>query len=335
MNDTTTTQEPQTNAPTGEAAKPANGDSKPKTTLDLVPERRTFPTLEEAGVALAAIAEQATDFESVTIVAPGASFGGGEFVPEAPEWTADSHEIMLAPLATKAVKDKDGNVTKPSRLIALVLCPIPTVDAVSADDKGIIALNEVWRKEMNHRAVRKLRNAENVLAAASEMPLSLESFVTSQTGGPSGLAAFDDHWLIYSQALAKKVPAWQARFPGGKGKAAIRGAVENAAKATALFPELESFGAKEESLFVRLLQGTIGAATKAGQDTTLLQAWLDTRDAQTYDEKADATADLDLDSLFADMGEDEDESETGDDTGEGTDDEATPTPAAVEANEQE
>lgn len=281
-------------------------------TVELVKERRVFATLALAGVALGAIAAAASDFDSVTIVAPGASFSDeGEFVPTAPEWTAESHEIMLAPLATKTEKDKDGNVTKPARLIALVLCPIPTVDAVSLDEKGLDTLKEVWRKEMNHRAVRKLRNAENVMAASSEMPLSLESFVTSQEAGPSGLAAFDDHWLVYSQALAKKLPTiWGARFPGGKGKAAIRGAVENAAKAAALFPELESFGKDGASLFERLLKGVINAATNAGQDVTLLNAWLETRDAQTYDAKADESGDMDLDALFSDMAD-----ESGDDTG--------------------
>ncbi len=303
----------------------------PKPTVELVTSRRVFANLELAGTALAAIAAAASDFDSVTFVTPGASFVDGEFVPEAPEWTAETHEIMLAPLATKTEKNAAGEVTKPARLIALVFCPIPTVDAVSADDKGLTALTEVWRKEMNHRAVRKLRGAENVMAASSEMPISLESFVTSQEGGPSGLAAFDDHWLLYSQVLAKKAPAWGARFPGGKGKAAIRGAIENSAKAKALFPELEAFGPKEESLFVRLLKGTIGAATKAGQDVTLLQAWLDTRDAQTYDAQEAATGDLDLDSLFADMGEDEATTEEGADSN----DDGDPPVASEETAEAE
>lgn len=291
---------------------PKADDSKPKATIDLVPERRTFPTLEAAGTALAAIAGQATDWDSVQIVAPGASFNDeGEFVPEAPEWTADTHEIMLAPLATKAKKDADGKVTTPARLIALVFTPIPTLDALTTDDKGLIMVQEVMRKELNHRAVRKLRTAENVLAAASEMPLSIESFAESQAGGgTSGLVAFDDHWLTYSQALAKHKTVgavWGARFPGGKGKAAIRSAIENRAKALALFPELEAFGpeGKEQSLFVRLLQGVLKAATDKGQDTTLLQAWLDTRDQQTYEPGSEAPAEVDFDSLFDDMAPEE------------------------------
>lgn len=306
MNDTTTTQT--------EAATPA-AEAK-KATLDLVPDRRIFADLAAAGVALAAIAEQASDFANVQIVAPGATFDAeGNFVPEAAEWTADSHEIMLAPLATKAVKDSDGKVTKPARLIALVLSPIPTLDALTADDKGLAMVAEVIRKELNHRAVRKLRTAENVLAAATEMPLSIESFATSQAGGTAtGLVAFDEHWLLYSQALAKKVPAWAARFPGGKGKAAIRGAVENAAKAQALFPELESFG-EAGSLFVRLLQGVINKATAASQDTTLLQAWLDTRDQQTYDAATDAAEAVDFDALFDDMGSESEAEAEGDDAG--------------------
>jgi hypothetical protein len=284
-----------------------------KPTVELVTERRCYPTLELAGVALAAIAAQASDFDSITLVAPGASFVEGEFTPTAPEWTSESHEIMLAPLATKAARDSAGNVTKPARLIALVLAPIPTVDALSADTKGLETLVEVWRKEANHRAVRKLRTAENVLAAASEMPLSLESFVTSQSGGgTSGLTAFDAHWLVYSQALAAKVPAWAARFPGGKGKAAIRGALENAARAAALFSELESWGGKGESLFARMIRGLIAQATKEAQPTELLESWLATRDSQTYDASTSSSADIDLDDLFADMeGEGEGEGEDG------------------------
>jgi hypothetical protein len=267
----------------------------------------------------------------VPIVSPGASFDAeGAFIPEAPEWTAETHEIMLAPLATKAVKDKDGNVTKPAKLLALVFSPIPTLDALTTDDKGLSMVAEVIRKELNHRSVRKLRTAENLMAAATEMPLSIESFAESQTGaGSTGLVAFDDHWLVYSQALAKKVPAWSARFPGGKGKAAIRSAIENAAKASALFPELEAFGEPAQSLFVRLLQGVIKAATEAGQDTALLSAWLDTRDQQTYDPSAEAATDLDLDSLFDDMATEADDAE------EGEGDPPTATEEAAEADSAE
>jgi hypothetical protein len=345
--DTTTGDAPAADSP---ADAPAQTDAaKPKLTIDLVPERRTFATLELAGAALAAIAEQSSDFDSVTIVAPGASFNDeGEFVPEAPEWTAETHEIMLAPLATKAVKAaadgpngvKAGDVIKPAKLIALVFTPIPTLDALTTDDKGLAMVAEVIRKELNHRAVRKLRTAENVLAAASEMPLSIESFATAQTGGASGLAAFDDHWLLYSQALAKHKtvgPVWGARFPGGKGKPAIRAAIENAAKAKALFPELEAFGpeGKETSLFVRLLQGVIKAATEAGQDTTLLQAWLDTRDQQTYEPGSEAAQsdDLDFDTLFDDMAPGESEGTDGDGTDDG--DPPTATDATGEAETSE
>lgn len=296
---------------------PAADTRKP--TVELVTGRRVFPDLAAAGVALGAIAAASLDFDSIQLVTPGATFNEtGEFIPEAPEWTAESHEIMLAPLATKAVKNAAGEVTKPAKLIALVFCPIPTVDAASTDDAGILALNEVWRKEMNHRAVRKLRNSENVQAAASEMPLSLESFVTAQDSGPSGLEAFDDHWLTVSTVLAKQVPAWAARFPGGKGKASIRGAVENAAKANALFGELESFGNPAQSLFVRLLQTTVKLATKAGQDVTLLNAWLATRDSQVYDQTAEVTDTGTLDDMFNDLLADPAESDA-DTDGDGTD----------------
>ena len=322
MNDTTT----QTNGTPVDSRKP---------TVELVTGRRVFATLALAGVALGAIAAASTDFDSIPLVTPGASFDEtGAFIPEAPEWTADSHEIMLAPLATKAVKAADGTVTKPAKLIALVFCPIPTVDAASADDAGLLALNEVWRKEMNHRAVRKLRNSENVQAAASEMPLSLESFVTAQDSGPSGLEAFDDHWLTVSQVLAKQVPAWAARFPGGKGKASIRGAVENAAKAAALFGELEAFGKPAQSLFVRLLQTTVKLATKAGQDVTLLDAWLKTRDAQTYDQTAEATDTGSLDGMFDDLLAEPDAPTEGDES-EPEGDPPTTDDATAEANEPE
>lgn len=324
MNDTTT-------QPNGTAV-----DTR-KPTVELVTGRRVFATLALAGVALGAIAASATDFDSIPLVTPGATFDAeGAFIPEAPEWTADSHEIMLTPLGTKAVKNAAGEVTKPAKLIALVFCPIPTVDAASMDIAGLAALNEVWRKEMNHRAVRKLRNAENVQAAATEMPLSLESFVTAQDSGPSGLDAFDDHWLTVSTVLAKQVPAWAARFPGGKGKAAIRGAVENAAKAKAMFGELEAFGNPSQSLFVRLLQTTIKLATKAGQDVALLNAWLTSRDAQTFDVSAEVTDTGTLDGMFDDLLAEPTEAEDStDDAGNDDGDPPVTDAATAEANASE
>ena len=278
-----------------------------KTIADLVPERRTFADLESAGVALAAIASEAADFGTVPFLAPGAAFNEeGEFIPTAPEWTSGTHEIMLTTLTTKAQKDKDGNVTKPAQTLGLVFCPIPTVEAVQSDPKGLETLLDVWRKEMNHRAVRKLRGAENMTAAVAEMPLSLESFVTSQSGGgTSGLAPWDKYLKDYSAAIAERVPAWNARFNRGQGKAAIRAAVENAARAAAIYPELEEAG-----LFARLLQAIIKRAVADGMDTSLLQTWLDTRDQQTYDAATEVTLDSDaLDDLFADLASDEDEGE--------------------------
>jgi hypothetical protein len=267
-----------------------------KTVADLVPERRTFPTLEAAGVALAAIAAEARDFADVPLLAPGATFSDeGEFIPTAPEWTSETHEIMLTTLGTKAQKDKDGNTVKEAVTLGLVFCPIPTVAAVQEDATGLATLLDVWRKEMNHRAVRKLRGAENMTAAVAEMPLTLDSFVTSQSGGgTSGLAPFEKYFKDYSKALAKKVDAYNKRFKDGNGKAAIRAAMENAAKASALYPELESAG-----LFARLLAAIISRATAEGMDCTLLQTWLDTREAQTY--TVEAVEISDDDDLFADM----------------------------------
>lgn len=282
-----------------------------KTIADLLPTRRTFKTLDEAGVALAAIASEAADFESVPLLAPGAGFNEeGDFIPTAPEWTAESHEIMLTTLGTKAKKDKDGNTVKAAQTLGLVFCPIPTVAAALADTKGAEELLEIWRKEMNHRAVRKLRAAENMTAAVAEMPLTLDSFVTSQSGGgTSGLAPFEKYFKTYSETLASKVPAYNKRFPKGNGKAAIRAAMENAALAAALYEELEAAG-----LFAKLLGAIINRAKAEGMDTTLLQAWLDTRESQTYEVAA-----IELDDeedLFADLmgDEDEDEDESNPDT---------------------
>lgn len=284
------------------AAAPA-AESK-KTLAELLPTRRTFKTLEEAGVALAAIANDAADFESVPLLAPGAGFNDdGDFIPSAPEWTSPTHEIMLTTLGTKAVRDKDKNIVKPAVTLGLVFCPIPTVQAALDDEKAAAELLEIWRKEMNHRAVRKLRSAENMTAAVAEMPLTLDSFVTSQSGGgTSGLAPFEKYFKTYSETLASRVPAYNKRFPKGAGKAAIRAAMENAALARALYEELEAAG-----LFARLLGAIINRARADGMDTTLLQAWLDTREQQTYEVAAIEIDDEE--DLFADLMADESDDE--------------------------
>lgn len=287
---------------TNTTSKPEAEAPAKKTIAELLPSRRTFPTLEAAGAALAAIAAEAADFESVPLLAPGAGFNEeGDFIPIAPEWTSPTHEIMLTTLGTKAVRDKDKNVIKPAVTLGLVFCPIPTTAAALADPKGADELNEIWRKEMNHRAVRKLRGAENMTAAVAEMPLTLDSYVTSQSGGgTSGLAPFEKYFKDYSETLASKVPAYNKRFPKGAGKAAIRAAMENAALAAALYEELEKAG-----LFAKLLGAIINRAKAEGMDTTLLQAWLDTREQQTYEVAA-----IELDDeedLFADLMADESE----------------------------
>lgn len=291
-----------TTAPAANAATAPATESKapaPKTVAGDMPERQIFPNTDKAFEYLAASASTYSDFASVGFAGPGINFTDDGEVESIDEGIyGEDTEVMVSVLKTYV--DVPGKDKKQAVAKAIVMAPIPTIDAVLSNEDARGWLVRIMHKELNHVAVRPLRTAENIMAAVAQMPTTLAGYITNQREANSGLlVAFDDHWKAVNDYLTAKIPAWKrARFK----KLDLRKAFESRAFALEWYENLEDRGEDAESIIVAALKMLIAAAEKAGKDTTLLNKWLTTRDQVTAPSADEADDDsFDFDALTAEL----------------------------------
>jgi len=303
----TTTATPATQAP----AAPA----KPKTIQDDMPARRVFPNPEEAAAYLNNWTS-APDFESIPIASPGVNQETGEFDPTI---YSDSMNVMVSTLKNKG------------KVKAIVVAPVPKVDVLLGSDAGKQWVEKILNKELNHVAVRHLRDAEDVESFIGEMPTTIDGYISSDRGSAGIMESFNELYKAVDQALAAKVTAWaKARFTKGE----LKKALESKGYALEFYPTIEDY--KGQSLFEKALDTAIVAAKRKGMDPTIFERWKATRNAKTYDASEDEEDDLDLDDLLADTLGESAGSESAPATGEGeaapaTEEAAPATPAETPA----
>lgn len=256
---------------------PAAKTAKPETIADDLAQRSIFASPEDATPFLERISAY-PDFDE-----PAQAFIGftdeGDFDPQA--YTPET-EVIVAKLNRKGAGVK-----------ALVVAPIPTLEAIMADEAGREWARNILRKELNHVLVRPLREAENVTAVLSEVPTTLEAFITSgrdSTG--SALESFDALHKELNEYFKNKFPVWaKAKL----NKSELRKAFESAGYAAEYYPGLESRASG--SFFVAALSVAVKFAKHKGFDSAIFERWLATRDQATFDANADEGLD-DIDSLL-------------------------------------
>lgn len=259
---------------------------KPKTTFENMSARKIFADSTSMLAYLGACAEKFTDFntEDQTIIIPFTD-DSGEI--DAAKFDAPGYESMVATL-------KERGATS---LKAIVVTPIPTLDLLLESDDGRAFVQEVVRKELNHRAVRQLRVAENPTTVADQIPYSVESFTSSSRGDAGIVEAYNELYKHINDTLSKGSPAWKRRKLT---KSELRAALESKAFALDSYPELEEAGANG-SLFVLALKLGAMTAEKKGLDPTIFTRWLDSRDAAAFEATEEEEALLDFDSLAEQM----------------------------------
>jgi hypothetical protein len=272
---------------TNTAAAPAADSNatkapKPKTTFENMSARKTFADSASMLAYLAACGEKFTDFnsEDQTIIIPFVT-EDGEI--DSDKFDAPGYESMVATL-------KERGATS---LKAIVVTPIPTLDLLLESDDGRQFVQEIVRKELNHRAVRQLRVAENPATVADQIPYSVESFTSSSRGDAGIVEAYNELYKHVNDTLSKASPAWKRRKLT---KSELRAALESKAFALDSYPELEEAGANG-SLFVMALKLGAMTAEKKGLDPTIFNRWLESRDAAAYEATAEEDEALDFDSL--------------------------------------
>lgn len=272
------------------ATPAADAPKKAETVAESMLQRRVFDTADSAAAYLNTCAEQYSDFDSPTapLVARGLD-DEGNFDPAI--YVPGQMRVLVAVLKNRT-KDDKGNAL-PSTVKAIVVAPIPSLNALLNSDSGKVWLDSIVDKELNHIAVRALRQADDVASVADQIPTTLEGYTTSQRESGGIMETFD---LLFKQiiaALAAKSPAWAKRRLI---KTELKKAMESKAYAADYYPELEDRGDKP-SLFVMALQAGQKVATQKGLDPAIFDKWLATRNDKTLKAVTDESDDFDLDDL--------------------------------------
>lgn len=298
-----------TNTATTEATATESKDKR-KTTLEGMTGYRTFDSTEEASAYLEKCGTDYTDFADQTFALNGLNTETGEYDPAI---YTDDMRVRVAVL--KNVPRSVNGKKEPTTIKAIVVTPVPTLDSLLSDDAGRAWVQKIIDKELNHVAVRPLRDAENIDSAVAQMPTTRAGFIESTRDSSGILDTFNDLYKIIGDKMGERAQVWaKARL----NKSDLKKAMESTAYALEYYPSLEDRGEGKDSLFVVALKFGQALAKKKGLDSAIFDKWLATRDAQTL-AKADAddSDDLSLDDLVADL--DADDSEEGETQEEGTD----------------
>lgn len=252
---------------------------KAKTVAEDMDSRRIFPNATEAAAYLTATAQAiGEDFAKQTIAAPGLD-AEGNFDKEI---YTDETAVMVSVLRNK------------QKVKAIVVAPIPTLDQLIGNEAGRAWVDKIIAKELNHVAVRQLREAEDVSTVVDQMPTTMEAYITSSREAGGIMETYDELYKLISATMGSKLPVWQkARFI----KSELKKAMESKGYALEYYPALEDY--KGQSLFVTALNLGINAAKRKGLDPTIFERWAATRDAKAFNpaETDEDEDELNLDSL--------------------------------------
>lgn len=262
-------------------------------------EGNTTSALQQALQYLGAAMERFDDFEDFPFAAPGYSLDEEGDAVFDEEIYNDSVGVMIGTIKTTVGPDGDR-----SRVVkAIFMVPIPNIAeyaAVAAPDNNSLQewIVSILEKEVNHVAVRPLRDAEDVSTVVDQMPTNVEAYTTSNRGAGSGIIqTFNDLYKAINGTLSKALTIWRKRRLT---KAELKKGMQSRAYALEFHSALEDRG-DDESLFVTALQLGMNAAKKKGLDPTIFERWLATRDNVQLNIEDEDEDELDLDSLTADL----------------------------------
>lgn len=265
------------------AAPATPAAAKVKTVANDMDRRRIFDTPELAINYLTNIGETISDFGKYPLASPGVD-AEGNFDPAI--YTSDMR-VMVAVLSKK----KGGAASGPK---CIVIAPIPKLESLLSDAAGMDWVQSIVETQLNHVAVRVLREAEDISTVVDQMPTTRGAYITSGRESAGIMVTFDELYKSILNIMNAKIPLFaKARLTKGE----LKKAYESKGYALEYYASLEDRGAKD-SLFVTALSLSINAAKSKGLDPTIFERWLETRDAKVFTpgEETDED-DFDLDSL--------------------------------------
>jgi hypothetical protein len=216
------------------------------------------------------------DWETTPLASPGVD-AEGNFDPAI---YSESMNVMVATLKNKG------------KVKAIVFVPTPKTDVLLNSEAGKAWVDKILLKELNHIAVRHLRDAEDVSTVIDQMPTTIDGYIASERGTGGIMETYNELYKAIDAALGAKVPAWsKARFTKGE----LKKALESRGYALEFYSTVEDY--KGTSLFEKALETGIIAAKRKGLDPTIFERWKNTRNAKTYEPGEEDDEDLDLDAL--------------------------------------
>jgi hypothetical protein len=253
-----------------------------KTVANDMTARRVFDSTDAAAEYLAASAQTFADWpdgseSAIPVAAPGVGEAGFD-----PAIYTDSMDVMVAKL------------TAERKVKAIVVAPIPKISVILADEAGLAWATKILHKELNHVAVRALREAEDISTVIDQMPTTLLAYIESGRAGSGIMETFNELYKQINATFAAKLPVW-AKYRLIKSE--LKKAMESKAYAESIYAALEDYRGK--SLFVAAIELGISAAKRKGLDPTIFERWLATRDQKVYDpaQPDDEDEAFDLDSM--------------------------------------
>lgn len=259
-------------------------DSKapePKTVANDMKGRAIFATPEKAQEYLSGLGESLTDFADHAFATVGISEDEeGNPVWDSELYTGDT-QVMVATLRAA------------SKVKAIIVTPIPTLDAILANEEAKAWAWRVLLKELNHVAVRPLRDADDISTVVDQMPKTLSEYISSQRDSSGIIETYNELYKQINATLSAARPAWaKARLT----KSELRKAMESKGYAAETYSALEDY--KGASLFEFAIKLGKQAAERKALDPTIFDRWLSTRATKVYKPgEEQEEADLDIDSL--------------------------------------
>lgn len=203
--------------------------------------------------------------------------------------------VMVATLSKRVVTGtkEDGKPQTKSVVEAVIVHPVPSLAALLDNTAGKSMLDSLWETQANHKAVAILRDAENLIAVADQMPVSIEQFASAGRSDAKSklLEAYNRYGNEINAYLRKASKIWeQARLT----KNELRLCLESKARASYFYGAIEEAG-----LFEAALQGLINIATDDQSDITLFVRWQSTRHETTFTPDVTEDVEINADSIVA------------------------------------
>lgn len=272
-----------------------NTETKAKySSLDKVPQRTIFKTLESAFEEVKAIQAVLSDTDKVEFVINGMDSDGNIDQTAWPE----GYDVMVSKLTAKTQTGVDPDTQQPiyNQVPYAATCwPIPTLETILADTAGRAMVESAMITELSLRIHRPIRpnmitEGETVLSMSEGMSVSiseLANLTRAATGGK--LAPFDALYKAITDKLKKIAPI----FAKSKmTKADYRKCLESKAYASHYYPALE-----DAKIFDISLQALTQLSEQSDPiiDSSLFTDWAAERENKAFENKDD---DLSLDSLL-------------------------------------